>query len=72
MTNFLGSPNMYTIAHGATVDFTATFSDEEYGHRYYSGLVLADLAAAHHSYTVRSDRLPAHGDSPQERTISIY
>jgi len=43
--NFLGSANMYAIAekHGlwnasmGLLDFTATFSDGEYDHQYYSG-----------------------------------
>jgi dipeptidase len=42
--NFLGRPDMWDLAaadglwaEGAPRDFTATFSDGEYGHQYYSG-----------------------------------
>jgi dipeptidase len=42
--NFLGSANMYTVAEekgwwtpGSLLDFTATYSDGEYAHKFYSG-----------------------------------
>ncbi|CAM9128024.1 unnamed protein product, partial [Ectocarpus fasciculatus] len=65
-TNFLGSASMWDIAlaeglwkEGEPMDFTATFSDGEYAHKYYSG---RRMWGAYRLLSPETDLSPEYGN----------